>query len=98
VLTFVSHIGTMIACAPQSKARFTIHGSEAAIRTMGDTPDDEMAPTWRYISESSILPCSVSTRTHYHHGYLLAIPLPFDFCSNDYKSMLMLILMPMSRP
>lgn len=44
-LTFVSHIGTMIAWAPQSSARFTIQCSDAAMRTIGDTPDVEMAPT-----------------------------------------------------
>lgn len=62
--TFVSHMGTMMACAPLSSALLIIHGSEAGIRTMGDAPEDEMAPTWRYISESAIFPCSVSMRTH----------------------------------
>ena len=44
-LTLVSHMGTIIAWAPESSALLIIHGSEAAIRTMGDTPADEMAPT-----------------------------------------------------
>ena len=60
----VSHMGTMMAWAPQSSALLIIHGSEAGTRTMGDTPEDETAPTWRYISASSMLPCSVSMRTH----------------------------------
>lgn len=42
-------MGTMMACAPLSSARLIIHGSEAGIRTMGDAPDEAMAPTWRYI-------------------------------------------------
>lgn len=53
-----------MAWAPQSSARFIIQCSDAAMRTMGETPDDETAPTWRYISLSSMLPCSVSMRTH----------------------------------
>jgi hypothetical protein len=62
-------MGTMMACAPQSSARLIIHGSEPAILTMGDTPDDDMAPTCRYMSRSSMLPCSVSTRTHYDFNF-----------------------------
>ena len=64
MLALVSHMGTMMAWAPQSSALLIIHGSEAGTRTMGDTPEDETAPTWRYISASSMLPCSVSMRTH----------------------------------
>lgn len=46
LLTFVSHIGTIMAWAPQSSALFIIQFSDAGILTIGDTPDVEMAPTW----------------------------------------------------
>lgn len=75
-------MGTMIACAPQSNARLIIHGSDPAILTIGDTPDDEMAPTCRYISRSSMLPCSVSTRTHCGIGNLAAGWFSLVDCSN----------------
>lgn len=67
LLTFVSHIGTIMAWAPQSSALLIIQCSDAGILTIGDTPDVEMAPTWKYMSLSSMFPCSVSTSIHYHN-------------------------------
>jgi hypothetical protein len=32
---------------------------------MGETPEEDMAPTCRYISLSSMFPCSVSIKTHW---------------------------------
>lgn len=56
-----------MAWAPQSSALFIIQCSDAGILTIGDTPDVEMAPTCKYMSLSSMFPCSVSIRIHYHN-------------------------------
>lgn len=54
LITFVSHIGTIMAWAPQSSALFIIQCSDAGILTIGDTPDVEMAPTWRYTAAKGV--------------------------------------------
>ena len=35
------------------------------MRTMGDTPAEETAPTCKYMALSSMSPCSQSINTHY---------------------------------
>lgn len=55
----------MTACAPASRTLLNIHGSLAGILTMGETPDEAIAPMDWYIALSSMLPCSQSTRIHY---------------------------------
>lgn len=62
--TTVSHIGTIIPCAPASSARFIIQASPAGMRTIGEEPEAVMAPMERYISLSVMLPCSQSIKTH----------------------------------